>query len=146
MCRSNRRVLGALLLSFCMLTSAEVAHAGGAVDVSPQPTKQSQRPIHRLIVKLKAATATVGNAGTVEAQSTSASLMTVAASMAQSRLGQPVTAVLAGGDGVVVLSVATPMTLREAMAAAQTLAEDPSVEYAEPDYLMQRQLAPNDAQ
>ncbi len=146
----TRQGLGAVLLSLCVLTSTGVAHAGGAVaELAAPPSKQAERPTHRLIVKLKAttaATATVGSAGGIEVQSAPASMMAAAISIAQSRLGQSVTAVLAGGGGVVVLSVATPMSLREALAAAQTLAEDPAVEYAEPDYILQRQLVPNDAQ
>ena len=120
-----------------------LALAGGPPEfVAAQPTK-FERPTARIIVKMKESAAALGS---IDPEAAQARLMVAAASVAQNRLGRPVTALFVGGGGIVVLSVGTPMSAAEAASAARLLAEDPSVEYAEPDQIMQRQLAPNDPQ
>ena len=104
---------------------------------SPSASTPTRRPVSRFIVKFR-------DAATSEAAKRNEPLATTHLDRMTARGGQPVAheRAMSGGAYVVRLFQALPDDQAEAFAAS--LASDPTIEYVEPDRLMQPLLAPND--
>jgi serine protease len=130
------------VLKLC--AAALVAFGSLAAKAAPQDTAQTRliTQTDRLIVKYKDA---VDNSkGAVPARALSAARQALIARAGQ-QMGATMRALRATATGADVLQLSRTMSLDEAKAlAAELMARDPDVEYAEPDRIMVPLFVPND--
>ncbi|MGZ8981901.1 MAG: S8 family peptidase, partial [Burkholderiaceae bacterium] len=138
---STRYVVLALA-AVASIASATIADSAGTFTPKqallkglPVPAKSAaEQTVHRMIVKFRengsgATVQSTGNARIQKLQTTTG-------------LGIKHVRDLAGGASL--MSIGGPMPLAQARAVAAQMANDPDVEYAEPDVMMKKVVVPND--
>ncbi len=134
-------LLGALIaVSLCAPLAAHAGVSAAAVNAAAQP---AERPTNRLIIKYRS-----GVAGATAAAGTAdRALLHRGAQDVAARAGLQLQLVRVGSFDTQVMRLdrALPQASM-AQLARDIMASDPSVEYAEPDRILQAQLTPNDTQ
>ena len=136
----NRRILLGTLMALC-LSAPWVAHAGAGVATAPDVA--APQPTNRLIIKYRSGVRFTGPAATAMERS----LLHSQAHDAAARQGQRLQLVRVGAfdTHVMRLDHALPHAQVQQL-AREIMASDASVEYAEPDRILQPQFTPNDTQ
>lgn len=122
------------ILRGCKPTLAAVAVAVACANTYAQPI-QHELPTDRIIVKYKNSSAAVGKTGHV---------LRSKLDRANSEAGTELKLWRKTANGAQVFRTNEKMSERQAMALAKRIAQDPDVEYAEPDRMMQAFFTPND--